>query len=115
MGLNSLIDPLQDFFSTKGITHEKSCVYLATKWTGYIERKNRHILNVVQALRFQASLPLKFWGKCALTATHLMNLTPSKLLDSNTLYEILFNVKPLDEHIQVFGVIVLCSQSLQVP
>ena len=58
--------------------------------------------NVPTVLRFQASLPLNFWGECALTAAYLINKTPSELLDGKILYVILFQKKPSYDHIKVF-------------
>ena len=52
-------------------------------------------------LRFQAHLPLEFWGECPLTTACLINRTLSKLLQGKTPYEVLFAVKPSCEHIKV--------------
>ncbi|KAK9714485.1 hypothetical protein RND81_06G097900 [Saponaria officinalis] len=45
-----------------------------------VERKHRHLLETARSLRFHANLPIKFWGKCILTATYLINKMPTKLL-----------------------------------
>ena len=42
------------------------------------------------ALRFQGNLPIKFWGKCILTTTYLINRTLSTVLNGKTPYEILY-------------------------
>lgn len=65
------------FFITKGIIHQTSCVGTPQQ-NGRVERKHRHLLNVARYLLFQSSMPIKFWGEAVLTATHLINLTPTK-------------------------------------
>ena len=51
--------PLQAFLAKQGILHETYCVDTPQQ-NGRVESKNCHILNVTRALRFHASLPLKY-------------------------------------------------------
>jgi len=60
-------------------------------------------LNVARALRFQGSVPLRFWRECVLAAAYLINRTPLKILNFKTLFEILYGVNPDYDHIKVFG------------
>jgi len=46
---------------------------------------------------------VRLWGECVLSAAHLINRTPTKLLDGKTPYEALYGVKPTYQHLRVFG------------
>lgn len=82
--------------------HQTSCVDTPQQ-NGRVERKHRHILNVARALLFQSKLSVKFWGEAVTTATHVINVTPSKVLKGASPYEILFGVKPSYDSLRVFG------------
>ena len=50
-----------------------------------------------------ASMPLKFWDEAFFTATHLINMLPSKVIDFHTPFERLFNKTPDYTALRVFG------------
>jgi len=52
---------LSEFFSSKGIIHQTSCVGTPQQ-NGVVERKHRHLLETCRALLYQSHLPKKFWG-----------------------------------------------------
>ena len=89
---------MPDFYSSKGIVHQTSCVNTPQQ-NGVVERKHRHLLNMSRALLFQAQLPMSFWGEAILTSTYLINRTPTLLLKGKTPFERLLKKAPTFDHI----------------
>ncbi|KAL0539675.1 hypothetical protein IC582_023891 [Cucumis melo] len=79
---------LSEFLTSKGIVHQNSCAYTPQQ-NGVVERKNRHLLEVVRSLMLSTSLPSYLWGYAILTATHLINRMSSRILHLQTPFECL--------------------------
>ena len=60
--------------------HQSSCVNTPPQ-NGVAERKIDHIMSSSRALLFQGNCPKIYWSEAVATATHLINRTPSNVLD----------------------------------
>lgn len=101
-GMEFLNTDLQSYFADHGIIHQTTCAYTPQQ-NGCVERKHRTLLNVARALRFHSAMPIQYWGDCLLTATYLVNRTPSVQLNGCTPYELLFKSLPDYSVLKVFG------------
>lgn len=68
-------------------------------------------MEVARALYFQSGLGSAYWGECAKTAIHLINRTPTKVLQHKTPYEVLFQKKLDLSHLKSFGCLCYASSS----
>ena len=97
-----------DFFTKFCIQHQKSCTYTPQQ-NARVERKHRHLLELTRALRFQAGLPLKYWGECLLAATYLVNILPTPVPSFKSPFEVLY--KKLPDYLSVKSFGCLCYSS----
>jgi hypothetical protein len=93
---------ISEFFASKGLLHQRSCVESPRK-NAVVERKHQHLLNVARSLRFQAHLPLFFWGECILTAAHIINRIPTPSLSNKSPFEILYQKPHTYSHLRAFS------------
>lgn len=93
---------LKELLCAEGITHQSTCPYTPQQ-NGVVERRHRYILDTARSLRFQANVPLRFWGECIMTAVYLINRIPSRILGGKCQFELVFNKAPSLDHLRVFG------------
>ncbi|CAH9102795.1 unnamed protein product [Cuscuta europaea] len=113
--LEYLNQTVSSYFLSKGIVHESSCPYTPQQ-NGTAERKNRHLLEISRALLFQSNMPKHYWGEATLTACHLINKIPSRVLQNKSPLESLLHFFPQtrissDLDLRVFG----CTAFVHIP
>jgi hypothetical protein len=71
---------------------------------GRIEWYMQTIQGKIHAMLITAQLPMTYWGKAALTAAYLQNLTSTSTLPMGmTPFEVFFGQKPNISHLRVWG------------
>jgi hypothetical protein len=103
---------MRPFFNGLGILFQHSCP-ATPQQNGVVERKHHRLLNVARALRFQACLPLQFWGGSILTTAYIINRLPTPILSKASPYEKLHNTIPTYHHMKVFYC--LCYATIITP
>jgi histone deacetylase 1/2 len=90
------------FFLTHGAQLRMSCPYTSAQ-NGKAERIIRSTNNMICSLLFQAHAPAAYWAEALHTATHLLNVLPTKTLRFSTPHLALFGIEPVYDHLRVFG------------
>lgn len=98
-----LSNEFKEFCIEKGITYHLTVPYTPDQ-NGVAERMMRTITEKARSMVIGAKLDKVFWGEAVLTATYLINLTPTKAISLNkTPYEMWHNRKPKLHYLRVFG------------
>jgi hypothetical protein len=95
-------EKLNLFFTRVGISYRVSCLHTHQQ-NGTTEHNHRHIVDVGLSLLAKASMPLKFWDEEYLTATFLINHTPSRVISYQTPMERLLDQKTDYNFLRTFG------------
>ena len=91
------------FCEDHGIIHQKSAPFTPQQ-NGLAERKNRTLVDMVNAMILNAALPFNLWGEALLTACYIHNRVPSKRTHISP-YEIWNGRKPNLNYFKVWGCI----------
>jgi transposase InsO family protein len=90
------------FLSEQGILHQTSCPDTPPQ-NGVAERKNRHVLEVARSLMYTMNVPKFLWSEAVMTATYLINRTPSRILGMKSPCELLFGKNKFVVPPKLFG------------
>lgn len=94
---------MKNFFKEKGISYHLTVPYTPQQ-NSVAERMNRTLTEKARSMINSANLQKCFWGEAILTATYLLNISPTKALTTNkTPFEMWHNKKPKLYNLKVFG------------
>ncbi len=102
-GREYLSNEMKNYCVERGITYHLT-VPRTPQLNGVSERMNRTITEKARAMIAGANLNKIFWADAILSATYLINITPTRSLKcSKTPYELWHNKKPQIKYLKVFG------------
>jgi histone deacetylase 1/2 len=93
-----LTTSLREFFSHHGVIFWLSCPHISPQ-NGKAECLIRTTNNIVRTLLVHAKLPPPFWVEALHTATHLLNIRPSRSIDFHTPHYRLYGQHPSYDHL----------------
>ncbi|GJR52477.1 retrovirus-related pol polyprotein from transposon TNT 1-94 [Tanacetum coccineum] len=90
------------FRHVQGIIHRRSCPHTSEQ-NGFVERRNRHVVETGLTLLAQACVPQRFWHYAFDTAVYLINRMPSLTSTNKSPFEHIFKRSPDYSFLRVFG------------
>ena len=101
--------PFNRFYQEHGIIHQTSTPYTPQQ-NGIVERKNRTLKKMMNAMLISLGLLQNLWGEALLSANYILNRLPHKKLDK-TPYELWKGQSPSYKYLKVWG----CLAKVMVP
>ena len=98
-----------NYFESTGIVHQITAPYTPQQ-NGIAERKNRTLVEMVNAMLSYSGLSKGYWGEAMLTACYILNRVPNKR-NKITPYELWKQRKPNLNYLKVWG----CRAIVKVP
>ncbi|RVX00402.1 Retrovirus-related Pol polyprotein from transposon TNT 1-94 [Vitis vinifera] len=81
----------QKYLEGHDILHQTTCSNTPQQ-NGVVERKNRHLLEVVHASLIAAKIPISYWREAITSVAYLINRVPSSSIDFPTPLQALTNI-----------------------
>lgn len=104
-GLEFFSNEFKNFCNKEGINRHLTMKEMPQQ-NGLVERMNRTLLEKVRCLMSNACLPKSFWREALMTATYLINRSPSSAIHFKTSVKKWFKHPPNLSNLKVFGCIV---------
>ena len=79
---------LTNFMKSVGILHQTSRPN-SPQQNGVVEKKNRHLLEVIRSLLIDGNIPSYLWGEALSSTVYLINRVPSSVLNFKRLLDVL--------------------------
>ena len=92
----------KDFCRKEGIQRELIAPHNQQQ-NAIVERKNRMIVGVAQAMLHDQGLPMHLWAEACNTAVYVQNRCPHRVLGMSTPEEAFTGKKPDISHLKIFG------------
>ena len=96
--------PFADFCSQHGIIHQTIAPY-SPQQNGVVERKNRILKEMMNALLLSFGLPQNLWGETILSVNYILNRIPHKKTNKSP-YELWKGRRPSYKYLKVWGCLV---------
>lgn len=109
-GLEYLNNQFMKYLTDSGIIHQTTVPYTPEQ-NGLAERKNRSLVERARCMLYDAGLPKQYWAEAVESAAHIINRSPTRVLDHVTPMEKLTGKKPNISHLRIFG----CKAMVHMP
>ncbi|CAN0877143.1 Retrovirus-related Pol polyprotein from transposon TNT 1-94 [Linum grandiflorum] len=93
---------LRQLFRDHGVLAQQSCPGVSQQ-NELVERKHRHVLELVRAILFHSQVPARFWVEAVHTVVYLINRQITQVLQQRSPYHVLYSKLPNYGWLRVFG------------